>query len=383
MKFNGMILQDTREAFNMSRRDLADKLGVSEQSVWQYETGVSFPKFEVINSLKRVFGVELSYFQKDISNPKIVRNSQVAYRASLRGSMKNTKRETLYLSVIDSFLNELLNYVTLPEPAILSLSNKVIKLKLNGASLDEVASYVRKNLKIDSNNNFMMASIEKSGVFILERSLNDNVDAYSAWTDNNRPYIILGTEKKGPRRLFDLAHELGHVLLHRNLEFDAPETTPISRSLEKEANEFAASFTLPKSEFTKLFLNNVKDPTNPKDYLELKEYFQMSIAALEMRAHRLKLISKEQSSRFWARMNKFGFKKEEPLDEKIPFYVPGKIYAIFNSLSRRQLQSLYNKTGVSRKYINDLIIPNAEDRVTFMKTDDVYAKKGNIIPISR
>ncbi|MCZ3393413.1 XRE family transcriptional regulator, partial [Enterococcus faecium] len=207
MKFNGMILQDTREAFNMSRRDLADKLGVSEQSVWQYETGVSFPKFEVINSLKRVFGVELSYFQKDISNPKIVRNSQVAYRASLRGSMKNTKRETLYLSVIDSFLNELLNYVTLPEPTILSLSNKVIKLKLNGASLDEVASYVRKNLKIDSNNNFMMASIEKSGVFILERSLNDNVDAYSAWTDNNRPYIILGAEKKGPRRLFDLAHE--------------------------------------------------------------------------------------------------------------------------------------------------------------------------------
>lgn len=42
----------------------------------------------------------------------------------------------------------------------------------------------------------------------------DEIDAFSLWRDD-RPYIFLNTSKSAERSRFDAAHELGHLVLHR------------------------------------------------------------------------------------------------------------------------------------------------------------------------
>ncbi|MBP1907677.1 transcriptional regulator with XRE-family HTH domain [Paenibacillus turicensis] len=55
--FFGEKLQSLRELNGLSRKELADELGVSEQAIWQYENKLTSPKMEVINTLKYEFPI--------------------------------------------------------------------------------------------------------------------------------------------------------------------------------------------------------------------------------------------------------------------------------------------------------------------------------------
>ncbi|WP_395319880.1 XRE family transcriptional regulator [Fructilactobacillus frigidiflavus] len=375
MDFNGTRLRDIRESFVLSRKDLSDLLNVSEQSVWQYETGLTVPSFQILSKLNNIFGVSIAFFTNKNSIPKVVNSKYIAYRSDLKRSVKNTERETTFLNVLDSFITSLIPRVNLPKEDIFELSKQTIKMKNDGCNFDEIAHFVRKRLNLNLQNKSLMAMIERSGVFIVERQLNNKVDAYSAWTDNNRPYIILGTNKSGPRRMFDLAHEFGHILLHHNLEFDESDSAYVLK-LEKEANAFASSLLLDRNFYIENFNKIISDPTNPIQYLSLKKYYGVSIAALEMRASNLGLITPKQSGYFWARMTKSGYKKIEPLDDKFDMYVPGKIYAILNYLNKRKLHDLYAETGVNRSFIEKMIIRK------IINADNIENDSGNkVIPL--
>ncbi|KAA2296257.1 ImmA/IrrE family metallo-endopeptidase, partial [Clostridioides difficile] len=84
-----------------------------------------------------------------------------------------------------------------------------------------VAHLARQRLNMEpSTNENLMFRIEKSGVYVFEKAIGEEIDAYSLWTRNDRPFIILGNIKRSAvRRNFDIAHELGHLLLHYRLEF--------------------------------------------------------------------------------------------------------------------------------------------------------------------
>ncbi|MFT8841121.1 MAG: XRE family transcriptional regulator [Leuconostoc citreum] len=378
MYFNGLILRDIREAFNLSRKDLGDKLSISEQSIWQYESNIAVPKFENLNTLKRIFGVDLSYFQHKKPVSKVASSQYIAYRSDLKTSVKSTDRETIYISVINDFIEKLLTKITLPQPIINDLYFEVNDMRQNGRNIDEIAHFVRNRLNIDSQNKMLIAVIEKAGVFVFERSLNKDVDAYSTWTEFDRPYIILGKNKSAVRRMIDVAHELGHILLHKNQSF-SEENTPEIRRMEKEAFQFASALLLDQSDFKQRFVKYVTDPTNPNDYLKLKAYYYVSISALEMRANNLDLMTSKQSGYFWGKLTKYGYKKQEPLDDELPLIVPGKIYAIFSMLSRSQIKELYVETGVNRNFINQLIISKPSERVYSMQNSG--APSGNVFPL--
>lgn len=45
-----------------TRKQLGDKLEITEQSIWQYENGYLSSKMEVLNNLKKIFHVRSQYF---------------------------------------------------------------------------------------------------------------------------------------------------------------------------------------------------------------------------------------------------------------------------------------------------------------------------------
>lgn len=55
-----MGLKRLRRRALLSRQELADKVEVSAQSIWAWESGYSWPRVEHIRKLAEVLGVEIS-----------------------------------------------------------------------------------------------------------------------------------------------------------------------------------------------------------------------------------------------------------------------------------------------------------------------------------
>lgn len=89
--FFGEKLQSVRELNGLSRKELADKLNLSEQAIWQYENQYTVPKFKVVNELKKVFNVKAQFFYTEPFATNISKVESIAYRSSDREARKKNK----------------------------------------------------------------------------------------------------------------------------------------------------------------------------------------------------------------------------------------------------------------------------------------------------
>jgi len=64
------------------------------------------------------------------------------------------------------------------------------------------------------------------------------LDAFSFWV-GTEPFVLLNARGTAERRRWDIAHELGHLVMHRG------HHVPTDRGREDEADEFASHFLLP------------------------------------------------------------------------------------------------------------------------------------------
>lgn len=128
-----------------------------------------------------------------------------------------------------------------------------------------------------------MTLFEQNGIIILEKSFYNKTDACSVWIED-APYIILGSQQKSfVRRNFDLAHELGHLILHANRNINTLDKKEFDL-LETQANHFASCFLLHRVEFLADLSHIKNNISNPDAYIELKKKWKVSIAAMGYKA---------------------------------------------------------------------------------------------------
>jgi len=131
-------------------------------------------------------------------------------------------------------------------------------------------------------------------------------------------YIIaLALGSKPAQRLrFDMAHELGHILLHPWGE----ETDDLSKDefngREKQANMFASALLLPRDSFGE---DVAPYATDLEYYKYLKKKWNMSMQAMMYRARQLNIITTNQFQYMMRRVSKNGWRTKEPGD------VPGNM----------------------------------------------------------
>lgn len=360
--FFGEKLQSVRELNGLSRKELADKLNLSEQAIWQYENQYTVPKFEVANELKKVFNVKAQFFYTEPFATNISKVESIAYRAEDREARKKTKMETTFIDFTSYFLDKFESKLNLPTSPLPSLRDESIQLynmsmETNDRllQLEKIAENARKRLDVQSNSE-LLYKLELSGIYILEKNMGTSIDAYSTWTSQEKSFIILGNKKKSAvRRNFDLAHELGHLLLHYKVDMDSL-TKDEHKIIEKEANDFASFFLLPKEQFLKDFLT-ISKKSNPESYLDLKMKYMVSIGALEYRAYKMGLLTFEENRYFYATLNRKDYKKNEPLDEDIAIIRPGKVRSLLDLIFKNHLFSLndiLNDYYIDRSFLESL-----------------------------
>ena len=354
--FNGERLGRLRLLYGMTRRELATKLDVSEQAVWQFERNETIPKAIVKLKMANLFGVRLDYFSQASSDTNFDMTA-VAFRNESNMTRKVTDRQEAYLNTLDSLIVYLESIVTIPSQRIIELTKRVSDKIHNNISLEEIALFAKDFLGVSNDNSDLLYQLEVAGVYIAERTFLDGENTYSIWSNNHRPFIILKVGKTAVGRNFDLAHELGHLLLHKNIEFSALSRDEFLE-IESEANNFAYYFLLPKEPFYEDMINFVgKRVSNPDNYIDLKRKYSVSIRILEERAFKLGLVSPSQRSYFYRLINKKGYQTFEVLDDEIVVKRPSKIRSMLNSvlLNVLTLDNLLHTLKVGEHFLANLL----------------------------
>ncbi|GAA0435786.1 XRE family transcriptional regulator [Lentibacillus halophilus] len=383
--FIGENLTNLRIMHGYSRKQLSEMLNVTEQAVWQYENYYTSPKIQNVNDLKSIFYVKSKYFyKKDILSryfePENIPVMNIAYRSNVMNVISKTQSEAKHVEFLDSFVNYLTTYIKLPTQKIIQLRDDVISY-LNTTNddrhtqINKVAKTARQRLgfRNDSNDNLLFL-IEKSGVFVFEKAIGEEIDAYSLWTNRERPFIILGNLKRSAvRRNFDIAHELGHLLLHYKLEFTHLDRKG-HKAIEKEANQFAGAFLLPEEAFLE-DMQTVARTTNPDAYTDLKTKYKTSMQVLGYRAASLDILDAKTHRNFYAALHRKGYLKREPIDEALQIQKPQKVKSIIDFVAKNGLIDIrkmiendwmvetpffHHITGIDSKFFNHYMVDDSQ-----------------------
>ncbi|PCQ20221.1 zinc peptidase [Klebsiella pneumoniae] len=387
--FIGSNLECVRTLNGYSRKELAEKVSVSEQAIWQYEVKNMMPEINKIYELSNLFNVQTSYFISDqpkILKEKSVEKQTIAFRAvSYKVSTKLLNKQHYQANYVSNLTNYLLAYVKSPLMEIKALIDELDDLIESLEDLDRIkiikkcASISRKKLLGNCSNNHLLFNLEKSGIMIFEKNIDNDTDAFSFWSNREIPYIILGNNKGiAVRRNFDIAHELCHILLHRHIQFDNLSQAEY-KQLENEANIFAAEFLLPEAEFIEDF-NKLTKKSNPDHMKILKEKWFVSIQSIELRAYYLGLLTETQNRYFWESVNKKGYRRKEPLDEEIKLSKPVKINSLLDFYFKEKVMTpefLLKDLKVSPKFLNE--IANIDTRLIDKYMDVESDKERNVI----
>jgi Zn-dependent peptidase ImmA (M78 family) len=114
----------------------------------------------------------------------------------------------------------------------------------------------------------------------------DKVKGLIRYQDGKPEIIINNTRKNKAERTFTIAHEFGHYVLHENehkyrVDYFDYSSDDLGSIQESEANYFAGSFLMPRSEMERL-LKLTDDP------IPIARYFGVSVQAVITRVEWLK-----------------------------------------------------------------------------------------------
>jgi Zn-dependent peptidase ImmA (M78 family)/DNA-binding XRE family transcriptional regulator len=296
----------------MTATSVADILSVSPATISSYEHGRQKPPIEVVERLASILNVTGDYFSTDIpafSHDRIFWRSM---NYATKGARSRGKRRYEWLQEIVMYLSENFDFPELNLPAC---DVPVDFRKIDCEQIEEAASACRDHWGLASGpvpNLVRLA--ESKGILVSKGKLDaEGLDAFSQWSIIGRPIAFLGSDKASAvRSRFDLAHEIGHLMLHRNVS-DAVIASPKDHKLiEIQAHRFASAFLLPAKDFTR----DLYAPTLDAFRL-LKSRWKVSIGAMIKRCSDLGLIDEAQERRLWINMNRRGWKTHEPLDDTI------------------------------------------------------------------
>ncbi|GAB3373940.1 ImmA/IrrE family metallo-endopeptidase [Azotobacter armeniacus] len=297
-------LRLARSAAGRSLAELGKLLGVTRQYAHRLEVD-AMPSTTQLKLLSESLGVDEHFFFSPRRN--LVELEQCHFR-SVRASTQTIKKGiAAQVELFELLIDELDKEVAFPSVSFTMCDDP----PANVTVIEQVAESFRREqgLGLGPISN-MIKLAEKIGILVISiAEADDRVDAFSLF--NKRPIIVRNAAKENPcRQRFDIAHELGHLIMHQGIETGCRHT-------EDQANHFASALLMPRTSFAGEF------PAMRGKYLNwsalgmLKLRWKVSFKALIYRAQTLGLITPEQAKSGFTFLNRKGFTRQEELDDQI------------------------------------------------------------------
>ena len=357
-KFHGERLRNARMYRGMILTELAKRTGISKQSISLYENN-NMPDHMKVRLLATELNFPYDYF---FQNDNYVARTETTYFRSLASATKKDRiAQSIKLEYVAKIYEILLGYISFPIMNLPSVKfegyDDIFECESVEAvrEIENIANEVREywNLEMEPIKDLQYL-LEKNGVIVTGFDTNEEkIDAFSQRTiiSGNDVYLIavaLGNRPKGRIR-FDMAHELGHILLHPWSEDLESITKDESKARERQANMFASAFLLPRNSFGK---DVSAYPTDLKYYQFLKKKWKVSIQAMIYRAHQIGIISDNQYEYLMRQVSKNGWRQKEPGDEAFILnenIFQGAIDLLIeqNVLNSKEILEVFKRSGVT------------------------------------
>ncbi|MDR1212486.1 MAG: XRE family transcriptional regulator [Propionibacteriaceae bacterium] len=300
--FDGSRLTLARNLAGLRKNQLADLVDKSATAVTGWEQGSKRPTATNVAALSLALGVEPGFFIT--GSPDLRQGDALPHFRSLRSTSQLQRDQAgAYGTLAMEVAWGLERHAEFPDVDVPSFP---VPDDEDSAEPEEAAHAVRKAWRLgDGPIRHMIRELENHGVLVVfSPPKTASLDAFSI-QGIQRPMVVLNPTKNDYyRQRFDVAHELGHLVMHADAD-------PGSRLVEAQANRFAAELLAPA--------DSIRDslPTTINaaawgTFMTLKEEWCMSIQALLMRARVLDRLNEVSYRNAMMTLSSRGWRRTEP-----------------------------------------------------------------------
>lgn len=313
-------LREAREARGLTLEELAEQIGSSRQFVFRHEQGVRRPHTSTIESFCAALHVLPSFFAREPARQHLtpVFFRQFRSKTVPRDRLKAERQ----LSWVQDVVRHIEKYVVLPPINVPDISPPSDPREISNDDIEKAAQSVRRSWGLgDGVLPNVIGLLESHGCIVVRDLVDgqDCIDGFSQWEMLGRPFVVVDCRGLSPaHRRSDAAHELGHIVLHKNVDKRFLNLNPHTHKLiEEQAFRFGAAFLLPATTFKGAVQTVALDTL-----LWLKPKLKASVALMLSRAIQLQMVLPEQSKRLWINLNRRGWKAHEPFEDRIALEEP-------------------------------------------------------------
>ncbi|MHB8412981.1 MAG: helix-turn-helix domain-containing protein [Candidatus Acidiferrales bacterium] len=347
--FWGDRLQVAREFRGLTQKDLSDEVAASPALVSLCEAGKKNPSRDLVEAFGSVLGFEPEFFYSEVKD--VFREEQCSFRhrRSTPERMKDRIRaHATLIGLVIERLSALFRFPTQDVPEFAASLDSADEIEAAAEN-----SRIHWNLGLESPIMHVGRVLERAGVIVVPHlSEAKKVDAFSRCGPTS--IIVLNQSIRSSSRWnFDIAHECGHLVMHRGIHTGSPET-------EAAADRFAGAFLMPRSVFAREF--RAATQFSWPHVFALKRRWGVSASAIVRRAYELRIIGAVQyrrafkyiASKKWATLGE----PEEP-----SFQSPELLVAALSSLGTKvkmtleELRGELHFTAQTFKEVTGVVIP--------------------------
>jgi len=288
-----------RESRGLLQGELAKAVGVSQGKISKMEGGFLDVSEENLNRLSKTLGYPREFF---LEFTEIYPLGLNYYRKNIKIPVRLFKSIEAFVNLRRSEIEKLLQSVDMDFERATPYCD--IEDEKYGTP-EIIARSLRKFWKIPRGRiGNMTELLESAGILVIPCDFGTKeFSGVSTWTKDGIHLIFINRKMPGDRMRFTLAHELGHIVMHKLT----------TETMEVEAHKFASEFLMPsediKPQLFGLTINKLA---------QLKLHWKVSMSAILMKANDLGLLKDRQYRYLWYQMGKYGYKTNEPIEYNVP-----------------------------------------------------------------
>lgn len=290
--FNPEMLILARESHGLTQEALATAIGITQSRISKLESGLVLPDAELVALVAKELTYPASFF---FLRDRIRGLPSWFYRKRRSVRPRATAQVEALLNVRLIWLRGLLAEAELD--SILELPS--VDLDFIGGTPESIARYIRAAWQVPKGPlRDLTQLVEEAGCIVVQTNFgSQGIDGLGVSFAGSPPTFFLNCVMPVDRQRFTLAHELGHIIMHRG-----PRET-----MEEEADRFASELLMPEADIAP-FLGDI----SLSKLASLKPVWRVSMAALLRRARDLGKLTDRQYRYWWTQMGRNGFRKQEP-----------------------------------------------------------------------
>jgi len=297
-------LRRARVLKNMSLQQVADQLGgITKQALSKYEKGKDAPNSTRLIQLAEVLGVKPEYFFRSDS----VDLGEVDFR---KHSAFGKKQQEAVKEQVREHLERYLAAEQLFETGDDANHFAQWRERFPVSDTDDIeiaAAALRKAWHLGTNPiSNLTETLEENGIKVVGLTAHEKFDGLCAVVNDGADAVIVSnTKRPGERQRFNLAHELGHLVMN------IPKEIHGTRDEENWCHRFAGAFLFPADQVRATF-GATRKRVLFEEFMLAKEEWGISIQALLRRLYDLDIVQQgfyQSTFRFWSAQ---GFRKNEP-----------------------------------------------------------------------